>query len=167
MGGKSPSSPHRVVSVLRKFGGLKLLVSVKKVYKPKQAPSVPTTNAFKVLNTDVTQTHIEHMVRQHDEDPSNTTDINAEMCIEARPSNPDIDVAPSRTEFNTKLDAFGDLDDKLGDNANDTVEDDWPPLQGEGSSKPSNEFNGIPFVGQQSNTMAMVWFESSSAPTAV
>ncbi|KAF3453186.1 hypothetical protein FNV43_RR03624 [Rhamnella rubrinervis] len=51
------------------------------------------------------------------------------------------------------------------DYADDFSEDEWPPLQGEGFSKPSNEFDDTSCRGQQSNTMAMVPFESSSALT--
>ncbi|KAF3437554.1 hypothetical protein FNV43_RR20309 [Rhamnella rubrinervis] len=93
----------------------------------------------------------------------------------------DLSAAPSRTNFDIEVgksvcntlesvwttlnhamvsrhiiswaDAFGDSDEELND---DTVEDEWPPLQVEGSSKPSNEFDGIPYVGQQPNTMIMV-----------
>ncbi|KAF3450038.1 hypothetical protein FNV43_RR06117 [Rhamnella rubrinervis] len=95
----------------------------------------------------------------------------------------DLSVTPSRAEFNTDVgksvritaesiqtlsyhsttprqvtswaDTFGDSDDELGDDANDIVEDEWPPLKGEGSSG-----------GQQSNSMAMVLFDSCGALTA-
>ncbi|KAF3436055.1 hypothetical protein FNV43_RR23147 [Rhamnella rubrinervis] len=87
----------------------------------------------------------------------------------------DLSVDPSRTDFNTEIgkssrttlesdrilshrstvprqvtswtDAFGDSYDKLDDYGDDRVEDEWPPLQGKGSSKPSNEFNGTPYMG--------------------
>ncbi|KAF3437068.1 hypothetical protein FNV43_RR19821 [Rhamnella rubrinervis] len=62
------------------------------------------------------------------------------------------------------LSAGDELEDD--DYVNDFGEDEWPSLQGEGSSKPSNEFDDIPYTGQQSNTMVMVPFESSGALTA-
>ncbi|KAF3451351.1 hypothetical protein FNV43_RR07446 [Rhamnella rubrinervis] len=64
-------------------------------------------------------------------------------------------------------DAFGVSGDEPEDNdyAYDFGEDEWLPLQGVGSSKPSNEFDDTPYTGQQSNTMVMVPFESLSALT--
>ncbi|KAF3455810.1 hypothetical protein FNV43_RR00452 [Rhamnella rubrinervis] len=43
-------------------------------------------------------------------------------------------------------DTFSDSDEEIGDDADDTVEDEWPLLQGEESSKPSNEYDGTPYV---------------------
>ncbi|KAF3441583.1 hypothetical protein FNV43_RR15497 [Rhamnella rubrinervis] len=147
--------------------------SLNQVYKLKQVPllsiksttpSVPTANTFEVLNTEITPTHIEDMVHQHDAALSSMTNINREMCIEVRPPAPDL-VPRQVTSW---ADAFGGSEDELNDDdyANDIVEDEWPPLPGEGSSKPSNEFDGTPYVGQQSNTMVMVPFESFGALTA-
>ncbi|KAF3451849.1 hypothetical protein FNV43_RR07945 [Rhamnella rubrinervis] len=114
-------------------------------------PSMPTFNAFEVLNTDVTLTHIEDMTHQYEAIPSNIADINKEMGIEVRSTSLDLGAAPSRTEFNTKLgksvritlknvwtpayhgtvprpitswaDAFGNLDDEHGNDVDDIVED--------------------------------------------
>ncbi|KAF3438456.1 hypothetical protein FNV43_RR21218 [Rhamnella rubrinervis] len=105
--------------------------------------SVPTTNAFEVLNIIVTPTHTED-IAQEDTVPSSMAGINQEMNIIAPPTYPDLSAAPSQTNFD-----MWELND-------DTVEDEWPPLQVEGSSKPSNEFDGIPTLGQQPNTMIMV-----------
>ncbi|KAF3433317.1 hypothetical protein FNV43_RR24419 [Rhamnella rubrinervis] len=130
--------------------------SLTQVYKPKQAsslhvesttPSVPTTNAFEVLNTDGRPTHIEDMTHHHNAVPYSMADIDIKMNIQIRPSAPDLGAAPSRTDFNSEVDAFGDSDDELGNDADDIVENEWPPLQGEGSSKPSKEFDGTPYVG--------------------
>ncbi|KAF3452087.1 hypothetical protein FNV43_RR08183 [Rhamnella rubrinervis] len=66
----------------------------------------------------------------------------------------------------TQVDAFSDSDDEPGDDADDIVEDEWQTLQGAGSSNPSKKLDGTPYVGQQSNTMAMVPFVSSDARTA-
>ncbi|KAF3433552.1 hypothetical protein FNV43_RR24654 [Rhamnella rubrinervis] len=101
---------------------------------------VPTSNAFEVLNTVVIPTHIEDTTHQ--------------------PTSLDLGVAPSRIDFDTEV------DEKVGDNADDTVEDKWPPVQGKGSSKPLNEFDSTLYVDQQSNIIVMVPFESSGAPTA-
>ncbi|KAF3453075.1 hypothetical protein FNV43_RR03509 [Rhamnella rubrinervis] len=47
-------------------------------------------------------------------------------------------------------DAFGDLGDESDDDdyADDFGEAEWSPLQGKGSSKPSNEFDDTPYRGQ-------------------
>ncbi|KAF3440933.1 hypothetical protein FNV43_RR19219 [Rhamnella rubrinervis] len=136
---------------------------------------IPTTNAFEILNTVVIPTHIEDMTHQQHTVPSNMADINQEMSITARLISPDLGVAPSRIDFDTEVgksirntsenvrttsnhttvprqitlwaNAFGDSNVELGDDANDMVEDDWLPLQGEGSSKPSNEFDGTLLCG--------------------
>ncbi|KAF3451305.1 hypothetical protein FNV43_RR07400 [Rhamnella rubrinervis] len=70
-------------------------------------------------------------------------------------------------ELTSWADAFSDSGDEPADDdyANDFGKDEWPPLQGEGSSKPSNEFDDTPYTGHQSNIMAMIPFESSSALT--
>ncbi|KAF3440161.1 hypothetical protein FNV43_RR18440 [Rhamnella rubrinervis] len=60
---------------------------------------------------------------------------------------------------------IGPHDDEPGNDADDIVEDEWPTLQGVGSLNPFKEFDG-PYVGQQSNTMAMIPFVSSDACTA-
>ncbi|KAF3453948.1 hypothetical protein FNV43_RR04389 [Rhamnella rubrinervis] len=46
--------------------------------------------------------------------------------------------------------AFGDSGDEPEDDdfVNDFGEDEWPPLQGEGSSKPSNELDDTPYTGR-------------------
>ncbi|KAF3432533.1 hypothetical protein FNV43_RR27273 [Rhamnella rubrinervis] len=98
------------------------------------------------------------MVHQHDVVPPNKADINTEMDIEVQPSAPNLGVAPSRTNFGTKVDksvhnsenvrnpsdysmvprhftswadAFGDLDDENDDYEDDKVEDEWLPLRNE------------------------------------
>ncbi|KAF3453861.1 hypothetical protein FNV43_RR04302 [Rhamnella rubrinervis] len=81
------------------------------------------------------------------------------MSVAARSTSLDLVAAPSKTNFDTEMgksvritsesvqntlnhttiprqitswaDAFGDLDEELGDDADDIVEDEWPPLQGE------------------------------------
>ncbi|KAF3452092.1 hypothetical protein FNV43_RR08188 [Rhamnella rubrinervis] len=75
---------------------------------------------------------------------------------------------PYNSQLFALADAFGDSGDEPEDDdyANDFGKDEWPPLQGEGSSKLSNEFYDTPYTGQQSNTMAMVPFESSGALSA-
>ncbi|KAF3451348.1 hypothetical protein FNV43_RR07443 [Rhamnella rubrinervis] len=122
-------------------------------------PSVPTINAFEVLNTEVPPAHIEDMVHQHDAAPSSMTN---KMGIEIRSSALDIGATATKTDINTET------GDKPEDNnyADDFGEDEWPPLQGVGSSKLSNEFDDTPYMGQQSNTMAMVPFKSFGALTA-
>ncbi|KAF3454127.1 hypothetical protein FNV43_RR04574 [Rhamnella rubrinervis] len=121
------------------------------VYKPKQVPPqsiksttpfVPTTNAFEVLNTEVTPAHIEDMT------PSHHFTVPHQVTLWA--------------------DAFGDLGDEPDDDdyPDDFGEDEWLLLQGEGSSKPSNEFDDTLYRGQQLNTMAMVPFQPSGALTA-
>ncbi|KAF3433646.1 hypothetical protein FNV43_RR24749 [Rhamnella rubrinervis] len=62
-------------------------------------------------------------------------------------------------------DTFGDSGDEPDDDdyAYDFGEDESPPLQCEGSSKPSNEFDDTLYRGQQLNTMVMVPFQPSSA----
>ncbi|KAF3441133.1 hypothetical protein FNV43_RR15044 [Rhamnella rubrinervis] len=118
--------------------------------------------------------------------PSGMAGINQEMSITAQPTSPDLDAALSRTDFDFEVgksvqttsnhtmvprqitswvDAFGDSDEELSD-ANDIVKDKWQPLQGEGFSKPSNEFDGTFYMGQQLNTMIMVPFDSWIALTA-
>ncbi|KAF3455336.1 hypothetical protein FNV43_RR05784 [Rhamnella rubrinervis] len=139
------------------------------VYKPKQVPpSIPTTNVFEVLNTNVTPTHLEDMVHHLDTIPSGMADINTEMGIEVRPPTPDLVDAPSRIDLNTEVgksvriisksvrtplhyrhitswaDTFGDSEDELDNYVDNRVEEEWSPLQGKGSSKPSKEFDGIP-----------------------
>ncbi|KAF3449089.1 hypothetical protein FNV43_RR09813 [Rhamnella rubrinervis] len=158
---------------------------------------MPTTNAFEVLNTEVTPTCIEDMEHQHEVVPSSMANINTELGIEVRPSAPYLGTTPSMTDFNTETgksirttsesdqtpshhftvshqvtlwaNAFGDSDDEPDndDYADDIAEDEWPPLQGEGSSKPSNEFDHTPYVGQHSNIKAIVLFDSSGALTTV
>ncbi|KAF3449045.1 hypothetical protein FNV43_RR09769 [Rhamnella rubrinervis] len=137
------------------------------VYKARQVPpqpiksttpSMPTTNAFDVLNTEVTPAYIEDMVHQHDATPSSMTN---KMGIEVQSSAPDLGAATTRTDINTEMGNVPEDDDY----ADDFGEDEWPPLQGEGSSKPSNEFDDTPYTGQQSNTMVMVPIESSGALT--
>ncbi|KAF3445775.1 hypothetical protein FNV43_RR10952 [Rhamnella rubrinervis] len=152
------------------------------VYKPKQGPlihmetsttpSVHTTNAFEVLNTEMTLTHREDIVHQHEHDAvlSSRADINTKMGIEVRPSASDLSAAHSRTDFNTEVgksvcnsekvtscaNASGDSDDEIDDYEDDRVENKWPPSKVEGSSKPSKEIDGFPSTGQQSNAMVMV-----------
>ncbi|KAF3449550.1 hypothetical protein FNV43_RR10279 [Rhamnella rubrinervis] len=157
-------------------------------------PSVSTTNAFEVLNTKATPAHIEDMVHQHDTAPysltnkmdmevrssapdldaaATGTDINTETGKSIRTtsegdrtSSHHSTVPHQVTSWANAFDGSGD-EPEDNDYVNDFVgEDDWLPLQGEGSSKPSNEFDDTPYMGQQSNTMAMVPFESSSALTA-
>ncbi|KAF3447304.1 hypothetical protein FNV43_RR12487 [Rhamnella rubrinervis] len=77
-------------------------------------------------------------------------DVNIEMGIKVRPSASDLSGAHSRTDFNTEV------DDEIDDYENDRVEDKWPPLKVEGSSKPSKEIDGFLSTGQQSNAMVMV-----------
>ncbi|KAF3441142.1 hypothetical protein FNV43_RR15053 [Rhamnella rubrinervis] len=81
------------------------------VYKLKQVPPqhvksntpfVPTTNAFEILNIEVTPYHIEDMVHQYDAIPTSLTDINIEMGIEIRPSTSDLGAAPNKTDFTIK-----------------------------------------------------------------
>ncbi|KAF3451240.1 hypothetical protein FNV43_RR07335 [Rhamnella rubrinervis] len=119
-------------------------------------PSVPTTNVFEVLNTDVISTHIEDMIHHHDAVPSTIVDINTEMGIEVRLPAPDLGATPTMTEFNIEtsksiqttsksdrtpshhstvphqvmswVDAFGDSNDELDDYGDDKVEDKWPTL---------------------------------------
>ncbi|KAF3456629.1 hypothetical protein FNV43_RR01283 [Rhamnella rubrinervis] len=137
--------------------------SLTQMYKPKQVPPlhvqsttsfVHTSNVFEVLNIDVTPTHIEDMAHPQDADPPTM-------------AAPDISVAASMTDFNTKVvksvrstseseDTFGDSDDGFDDHEDDRVEDEWPPLKDEGSSKPSKAIDGFPNTNQHSNVMVMV-----------
>ncbi|KAF3449124.1 hypothetical protein FNV43_RR09849 [Rhamnella rubrinervis] len=146
------------------------------VYKARQVPlqpiksttpSMPTTNAFDVLNTEVTPAHIEDMVHQHDATLSGMTN---KMGIEVRSSAPDLGAATTRTDINIEMGKSIRTTSKGNepeddDYADDFGEDEWTSLQGEGSSKPSNEFDDTPYTGQQSNTMVMVPIESSGALT--
>ncbi|KAF3453181.1 hypothetical protein FNV43_RR03619 [Rhamnella rubrinervis] len=117
------------------------------------------------------------------------------LVIGKVPHKDDLDAATTRTDINTETgksiqttsegdrtpshhstvprqvtswaNAFGDSGDEPEDDdfVNDFGEDEWPPLQGEGSSKPSNELDDTPYTGQQSNIMAMVPFQSFGAIT--
>ncbi|KAF3434669.1 hypothetical protein FNV43_RR21754 [Rhamnella rubrinervis] len=62
-------------------------------------------------------------------------------------------------------DTFGNSDDEFSDDVDDIIEDEWPPLQYENPSKPSYDFDGTSDVGQHSNSMAMIPFNSSSSLT--
>ncbi|KAF3445698.1 hypothetical protein FNV43_RR10874 [Rhamnella rubrinervis] len=128
------------------------------MYELKQTPSlhVPTTNAFKVLNTNVTPTHIEDIIHQNEAIPSSMVDINKEMGIKIQPTILNLGVVPSRVDFNTEVgkrfwttsdtvwspayhgtvpcpiiswaDAFGNSDEEHGDDVDDIIEGDWPSL---------------------------------------
>ncbi|KAF3440757.1 hypothetical protein FNV43_RR19043 [Rhamnella rubrinervis] len=62
-------------------------------------------------------------------------------------------------------DAFGNLDDEPGEDTDDIVEDEWLPLQGENPLKPSQDFDSTLYVGQHSNSMAIVPFNSFGSLT--
>ncbi|KAF3455824.1 hypothetical protein FNV43_RR00466 [Rhamnella rubrinervis] len=116
------------------------------VYKPKQTPSqhvesttpvVLTTNAFEVLNPNVTPTHIEDMVRQQVAVPSSMVVINTEIGIEAQPLALEVGKSARITSESVRTpsyhstvphikswaNAFGNSDDKLDDYGDDRVED--------------------------------------------
>ncbi|KAF3433719.1 hypothetical protein FNV43_RR24822 [Rhamnella rubrinervis] len=98
------------------------------------------------------------VIEKRDVVPSNMAGFNQEINITAPPTSPDIGVAPTRTDFDIEVgksvpitsesvrttsnhttvprqitswaNAFGDSYEELGDDADDIVEDEWPPLQG-------------------------------------
>ncbi|KAF3452095.1 hypothetical protein FNV43_RR08191 [Rhamnella rubrinervis] len=137
------------------------------------------TNTFEVLNTNMTPTPIEEIDHQQAVVLFNMANTFTEIGIDVRSTALDLCVDPKRTDFNTDVgksvqtpsyhstiphqviswaDAFGDVDD--------IVKDEWPPLQGEDFSKPSHDFYGTSYVGQYSNSMVMVSFNSSGSLTA-
>ncbi|KAF3433439.1 hypothetical protein FNV43_RR24541 [Rhamnella rubrinervis] len=73
-------------------------------------------------------------------------------------STSDLGAAPNRTYYNTNV---GKNVQIISDN--DIVENECSSLQGEDSSKPSQDFDGTSYVGQHSNSMVMVPFNSSSS----
>ncbi|KAF3446457.1 hypothetical protein FNV43_RR11636 [Rhamnella rubrinervis] len=107
------------------------------------------------------------MVHQQDAAPSSMTN---KMGIQVRQSAPALGAASTRNEINIETDksirttSEGDEPDD-DDYVDDFGEEEWSPLQGEGSSKPSNEFDNTPYRGQQLNTMAIVPFQPSGALT--
>ncbi|KAF3449843.1 hypothetical protein FNV43_RR05922 [Rhamnella rubrinervis] len=105
--------------------------ALNQVYKLKQVPpqpvksttpSVPTTNAFEVLNTEVTPAHIKNMVHQHDAAPSNMTN---KMGIKVQSFAPDLGVATTRTDINTET----GNEPEDNEYVDDFGEDEWRPLQ--------------------------------------
>ncbi|KAF3433638.1 hypothetical protein FNV43_RR24741 [Rhamnella rubrinervis] len=153
-------------------------------------PTVPTTNAFEVLNIEVTPTHIDETVHQHDAVPPSRADKNTEIGIKVQPSASNLGTTPNKTDFNTEVgksvrnsknvrtpshystvphqviswvDAFGDSDNEIDDYKDDRFKDELPALQSEGSSQPSKEI--IPNAGQQSNAMAIVPIPNDSSCT--
>ncbi|KAF3432494.1 hypothetical protein FNV43_RR27234 [Rhamnella rubrinervis] len=148
--------------------------SLNQVYKPKQVPlqhiksntpSVLTTNTFEVLNTEVTPTHIEDIVHQHDVVPTIMTDISTETAIEVHPSAPDLVAAPNRTDFNTET----------GKSIWTILESDWIPshhamvprqvtLWADAFGDKDDEPHDNDYADDiQSNIMAMVQFDSFGA----
>ncbi|KAF3440720.1 hypothetical protein FNV43_RR19006 [Rhamnella rubrinervis] len=111
---------------------------------------------------DVPPTPIEETDYQQAAVLSNMAHINIEMGIEVQPIASNLDAAPPRPDSNSEV----GKNDEPGNDADDIVEDEWPTLQGAGSSNPSKELDGTLYVGQQLNTMVMIPFVSSDACTA-
>ncbi|KAF3432476.1 hypothetical protein FNV43_RR27216 [Rhamnella rubrinervis] len=91
-----------------------------------------------------------------DVDPPSMAVINTEIGIEVQPFALNLGATPSKNDFNTKVDAFGDSEDVHDDYADERVVNEWPPLHGQRASKPLKKFDGMPNVGHQSNVMAII-----------
>ncbi|KAF3443159.1 hypothetical protein FNV43_RR17080 [Rhamnella rubrinervis] len=69
------------------------------------------------------------------------TDLNIEVGKSVRITSERVWTPSYYRHITSWEDTFGDSDDELDDYIDDRVEEEWPPLQGKGSSNPSKEFD--------------------------
>ncbi|KAF3452126.1 hypothetical protein FNV43_RR08223 [Rhamnella rubrinervis] len=131
------------------------------VYKPKQAPPLhvesitpfmPTINTFKILNINVTPTSIEELDHQQAAILFYIANTHTEMGINVRSTASDLGATPNRTDLNTNV----------GKSVQITSKSVQTPLH----HSICQDFDGTSYVGQHSNSMAMVPFNSSGSLTA-